>query len=51
MDSPTTIRAVFYVDDGMPGVNDAGQKEAPTWPDLPVAATRTATKWEQLLHV
>jgi len=50
MDSPTTIRAVFYVDDGMPGINDAGQKEASTWPDLAAAATRTATKWEQLLQ-
>jgi hypothetical protein len=45
------ILAVFYVDDGMPGVNDALQDTALPLPQLLDQAQASAQLWEQLLFV
>jgi hypothetical protein len=43
------ILAIFYVDDGMPGVNDATEDEATPLPVLLKQAEDATEAWEQLL--
>ena len=45
------LLAIFYVDDGMPGVNDALQVEAATLGTLLQQAEECSQSWERLLFV
>ena len=43
------ILVVFFVDDGMPGVNDALEVEATPLPELLTTAQNLSQSWERLL--
>ena len=43
------ILAIFFVDDGMPGVNDAFEEEALPLSDLLQTAQQLSQSWEKLL--
>ena len=45
-----TILAIFYVDDGMPGVNDALEEEATPLSELLQQAEASTQAWERLLY-
>ena len=45
------ILAVFFVDDGMPGVNDASDTNARSLADLLTSAQNVSQSWERLLYV
>ena len=43
------ILAIFYVDDGIPGVNDATEDAATPFPQLLQQAEDASQSWERLL--